>query len=168
MSNESPSSDAAHRWVEISFDCLPLRSIGRLDIPIDASPKYRQRCERIKQAIDKHGAHNTYYLYNALCVFHLLNKDGVGEIEFRFDGTVLTDTMDSRCESCDVTAELSRETCDWLTEPIVEWFRETVARAVAVEFDRYIHAGDLQRAKERIEKILATSDDAGGFVGMYL
>ena len=27
------------RWVEISFDCLPLRSVGRLDIPMDASPK---------------------------------------------------------------------------------------------------------------------------------
>jgi hypothetical protein len=30
------------RYVEIVFDCLPLRSVGRLDIPIDASPKYRQ------------------------------------------------------------------------------------------------------------------------------
>ena len=29
------------RYVEIVFDCLPLRSISRLDIPIDASPRYR-------------------------------------------------------------------------------------------------------------------------------
>ena len=36
-----------NRYVEISFDCLPLRSVGRLDIPMDASPKYRERCERI-------------------------------------------------------------------------------------------------------------------------
>lgn len=168
MSDEHAPANAAQRWVEISFDCLPLRSIGRLDIPIDASPKYRQRCERIKAAIDKHGAHNSYYLYNAECVFHLVNKSGIGEIEFRFEGTVLTDSSDTRCDSSDLITELKRETCDWLTEPIVDWFRETVARAVTVEFDRYIHAGDLQRAKERIEKIRAASDDAGGFVGMYL
>ena len=54
-----------NRPVDISFDCLPLRSIGRLDIPLDASPKYRARCERIKAAIDKHGSHNAYYLYHA-------------------------------------------------------------------------------------------------------
>ena len=41
------------RWVEVSFDCLPLRSIARLDIPIDASPKYRARCERIKAAMEE-------------------------------------------------------------------------------------------------------------------
>ena len=30
-------------YVDISFDCLPLRSVTRLDVPIDASPKYRER-----------------------------------------------------------------------------------------------------------------------------
>ncbi len=30
-----------NRWVEITFDCLPLRTITRFDIPLDASPKYR-------------------------------------------------------------------------------------------------------------------------------
>ena len=39
-----------NRWVEIAFDCLPLRSVGRLDIPIDASPKYRERCEQMRRA----------------------------------------------------------------------------------------------------------------------
>jgi hypothetical protein len=63
---------------------------------------------------------------------------------------------------------LNRETCEWLTEPVVQWFAETVPRSVAVEFDRYIEAGDLEKAKQRIEKIQAASDDAGGFVGMYL
>ena len=42
-------------WIEMAFDCLPLRSVGRLDIPLDASPKYRERCERIKQAIEAKG-----------------------------------------------------------------------------------------------------------------
>ena len=51
---------------------------------------------------------------------------------------------------------------------VVHWFAETVSRSVAVEFDRYIDAGDLQQAKERIEQIQAASDESGGFVGMYL
>src|SRR5687768_18499042 len=112
------------RCVDITFDCLPLRSVGRLDVPIDASPKYRALCERIKQAIDQHGSYNTYYLYNAVCRFQLVNRDDLGMLEFRFEGTVFTDTQDLRTERCDLNVELVRETCDWLKEPIVEWFRE--------------------------------------------
>ena len=52
--------DAMDRYVEITFDCLPLRSLSRLDIPIDASPKFRAKCERIKQALETHGSLNTY------------------------------------------------------------------------------------------------------------
>ena len=156
------------RWVEISFDCLPLRTVGRLDIPIDASPKYRQRCERIKDAIERHGSHNTYFLYNAKCLYHLANHESLGEIGFKFEGTVLTDSSDERTERCDLQVELLSETCDWLTEPIVNWFEETVSRSVSVEFDRYIAAGDLDKAKQRIEQIQATSDQSGGYVGMYL
>ena len=93
-----------HRWVEISFDCLPLRTVGRLDIPIDASPKYRERCQAIKTAIEKHGSHNTYYLYNASCTFHLTNDRNVGSLEFKFDGTVITDADDISLEDvADVT-----------------------------------------------------------------
>ena len=154
--------------VEISFDCLPLRSVGRLDIPLDASPKYRQRCERIKAALQKHGSHNSYYLYNALCSFRLTNDDAVGMIQLSFEGTLLTDADDRRAERCDLEIELKNETCDWLTEPVVCWFRETVQHAVAVEFNRFIAAGDLAKTTQRIEKIRAESDDAGGFVGMYL
>src|SRR5262249_6595021 len=69
----TPTPQALQRYVEITFDCLPLRSISRMDIPIDASPRYRQRCENIKAAIEHHGSHNSYYLYNAQCVFHLTN-----------------------------------------------------------------------------------------------
>ena len=36
-----------NRFVEITFDCLPLRSIPRLDIPIDASPRYRKFLEDV-------------------------------------------------------------------------------------------------------------------------
>ena len=157
-----------NRWVEISFDCLPLRSVSRLDVPLDASPKYRAFCERIKRAMEKHGSHNTYYLYNARCTYHLLNCEDQGMVDFSFEGVALTDAEDCHTESCDLQVELVRETCEWLTEPVVEWFRETVGKSVAVEFDRYIEAGDLAKAKERIEQIQAASDDAGGFVGMYL
>jgi hypothetical protein len=55
-----------------------------------------------------------------------------------------------------------------LTEPVVAWFETTVSRSVETEFDRYIAAGDLEQAKQRIEQIQAASDEAGGFVGMYL
>ena len=157
-----------NRWVEISFDCLPLRSVGRLDVPIDASPRYRALCERIKQAIDRHGSLNTYYLHNASCTYHLANSDEVGMVRFRFEGTALTDQADLRCHRCDLQVELTGETCEWLTEPIVAWLAQTVPRSVAIEFDRYIEAGDLDKAKERIQKIQAASDDAGGYVGMYL
>jgi hypothetical protein len=156
------------RWVDITFDCLPLRTVGRLDIPIDASPRYRRRCEHIKDALERHGSHNSYYLYNAKCIYHLVNDDDIGTIEFKFEGTVLTDSSDEKTERSDLHIELIRETCEWLTEPIVKWFEDTVSRAVAVEFDRYIAAGDLAKAKERIEKIQAASDESGGFVGMYL
>lgn len=156
------------RWVEITFDCLPLRSIGRWDVPLDASPKYRARCERIKAAVAKHGAHNTYYLHHAQCTYHLANSNQLGMIQFRFEGTALTDEEDMHCSRCDLQIELAGETCEWLTEPIVDWFAQTVPRSVAVEFDRFIEAGDLEQAKQRIEKLKAASDEAGGFIGMYL
>ena len=156
-------------WVEIKFDCLPLRCIRRMDIPMDASPSYRQRCQRIKSALEKHGSHNAYFLYNALCAYHLTNSTAEGTIQFRFEGTVLTDSEDCKAKSCDlVLVELETETCDWLTDPVVQWFAETVPRSVIVEFDRYITAGDLEKTKERVQQIEAASDRSGGFVGMYL
>lgn len=155
-------------WVDSSFDCLPLRTVGRFDIPLDASPKYRALCERIKHAIETHGSHNTYYLYNAKCVYHLTNRPDHGMLEFRFDGTVFTDAADLKTDRCDLHVELVRETCDWLTEPIVKWFHDSVRHSVCAEFDRYIEAGDLQRTQDRIEKLRAASDEAGGYVGMYL
>jgi hypothetical protein len=156
------------RYVEIEFDCLPLRSVGRLDIPLDASPKYRQRCERIKRALDAHGSHNTYFLYNAKCTFHLTNHPDCGMLQYRFEGTVMTDDTDQKTKRSDLEVELVRETCDWLTEPVSRWMADTVSRAVLVEFDRYITAGDLAQTVARIEKLQAESDSREGFVGMYL
>jgi hypothetical protein len=154
--------------VDIEFDCLPLRSVGRMDIPIDASPAFRARCERIKEALAKHGSHNTYYLHKAQCTFHLTNRDDVGMIQYTFEGTVMTDPTDQHTVHCDLQVQLARETCDWLTEPVSNWLAETVSKAVQVEFDRFIAAGDLAQTVERIKKLQAASDERGGFVGMYL
>lgn len=158
----------AHQWVEITFECLPLRSVPRLDIPIDASPKFREQCLRIKAAMAKHGNHNVYYLHNARCVYHLANHDTDAVLEFAFDGVVLTDTNDRRAVATDLNVTLHSETCSWLTHPIVEWFDKTVGEAVRIEFDRYIDAGDLAKTEQRMREIEAASDEAGGFLGMYL
>lgn len=155
-------------YVDISFDCLPLRTVGRLDIPLDASPKYRERCLVIKKAIETHGSFNSYFLYNAECVFHLTNDDNVGVLHFRFEGTVLTDESDERAISSDLQVELVSETCDWLTAPIVAWFTETVSYAVRLEFDQYIAAGDLARAHQRAAQMQSQIEEAGGYLGMFL
>jgi hypothetical protein len=155
-------------YVEISFECLPLRAIARFDVPMDASPEYRARVERIKQASVKHGLYNSYYLHDARCVFHLTNDPQVGMLEFEFEGTVLTDSEDRKSLDCDLTSGLAGETCDWLTEPAVAWFRETIGRAVLVEFDRYIAAGDLRRTIERLARFDAESEARGGYLGMGL
>ncbi len=156
------------RWVEIQFDCLPLRSISRWDPPGDASPKFREFCDRLRAAQHKHGTHNAYFLHNAHCIFHLTNHPNVGMLEFRFEGVVLTDQDDLRTQGSDLSVQLARETCPWLSEPVVRWFQESVQHAVRVEFDRYIEAGDLERTRQRIARQQAESDRLEGFLGMYL
>lgn len=154
--------------VEISFECLPLRSLGRLDVPLDASPAFAEQCRRIKRAAEKHGLHNSYYLRDGRCVFRLTNDAQLGLLEFRFEGTVLTDAEDLKTLTADLHVELARETCDWLTEPVVAWFRQTVSHAVVVEFDRFIASGDLQKAVARLARLQAATDAQGGFLGMGL
>ena len=156
------------QWVEFEFDCLPLRSVTRMDVPVDASPAYEQFVLRVKAAIAKHGAHNTYYLHRGVCTFHLTNDSEQGAILFSFEGVVLTDSDDLRTRGVEVEVELRRETCAWLTEPVVAFFAETVRHALMVEFDRYIQAGDLQKTEERIRAVQAESDSGDGFMGMYL
>jgi len=155
-------------WVDIRFDCLPLRTVSRLDAPLDASPNLQKLYENVKAAITKHGRHNTYYLYNARCGFHLTNSPEVGLVEFSFEGVVLTDTADAKTLNCDLQVRLARESCDWLSQPIVNWLAETVTRAVRVEFDRYIDAGDLAQAHARTAKLEQHLGQSGGFVGMDL
>ena len=89
-------------------------------------------------------------------------------LQFTFEGTLLTDAEDLHAKSSDLAVKLQKETCDWLVEPVVQWFHESVSHAVRAEFNRYIEAGDLDRAKERMEKLRAQADASGGYVGMYL
>ncbi|MDV6031215.1 hypothetical protein [Stieleria sp.] len=156
------------QWVEIEFDCLPLRSVSRLDVPLDASPAYEQFVQRVKAAMKKHGTHNTYYLHRCTCVFHLTNATNRGEIAFSFEGTALTGEEDRKTRSVDLTVKLLRETCGWLSQPIVDFFAESVQHAVLVEFDRYIEAGDLSKTEARMQKLAEENELGQGFVGMYL
>ncbi len=156
-------------FVDISFDCLPLRSVPRFDAPLDdAASEVVEFAKRVRRAVTKHGQFNAYYLYDAQCIFHLTNDEKIGMVAFRFEGTVLTGSDDLKTLDCDLEIELAGEVCDWLTAAAVDWLRETVGHAVRIEFDRYIHAGDLKRTIERLEKLRAESDARGGFLGMGL
>ena len=154
--------------VEITFDCLPLRSVTRVDVPLDAPDEFQEFCHRVKQALSKHGMYNTYYLHNATCVFYLTNDPLIGLLRFRFEGTVLTDPDDQKTRGCDLEMTLESESCDWLTKQAEQWFQETVQRAVLVEFDRYIAAGDLSRTVARMESFRAQWEAQGGCLGMGL
>lgn len=154
--------------VAIDFDCTPLRSVPRFDIPLDASPGYRARLERFQRAISKHGTRNTYYLTNASCTFRFTNEAESGWVRFAVEGTVITDDADAKTVGSDLDVCLDTETCDWLTQPAVKWLALSAKHAMEAEFNRYIAAGDLSRALERIAKEQAASDAAGGFLGMNL
>ena len=156
------------QWVTVEFDCMPLRSVPRTDPPLDASPKLAAKMLRVKQALEKHGSLNSYYLHNATCTYHLTNDPQQGMMEFEFEGVVLTDESDLQARSCDLHVALRRETCSWLNQSIVDWLAETVHRNVLIDFNRYIAHGDLNKTLERLQRTQQASDEAGGFVGMYL
>lgn len=154
--------------VAIVFECTPLRSVPRLDIPLDASPRYRARLERMQRAVTAHGTRNAYYLTDGGCTFRFTNDEATGWVRFRFEGTVFTDEADLRATGSDLEVLLDVETCDWLTQPAVEWLTVSVKHAVEAEFDRYIAAGDLSKAKDRLAREQAQSDATGGYLGMNL
>ena len=96
-------------WVQIEFECLPLRSVGRLDVPVDASPRYEQFVMRVQAAVDRHGQHNVYYLHRGRCEYHLTNDDARGKLTFAFEGAALTDESDRRTKALDLMIELTEE-----------------------------------------------------------
>ena len=148
-------------FIEIAFDCLPLRAVGRVDVPLDASPAFRARCERIKVAIETHGVANTYYLFDAHCIFRLANSEIEGMLRFAFEGTLFTDASDARTARVDLHVTLAAETCGGVPAEILQWLTLQVENAVRIEFDRYI-AGSLQATLDRLQRI----DHLAGGLGM--
>ena len=114
------------RHVDIAFDCVPLRSIARFDVPLDAAPELVAFSKRVRLAMAKHGVHNAYYLHRAACTFHLTNDEQLGTVTFRFEGAMLTDSADMKTIACDLDVELQAVVCDWLTADAVAWLAETV------------------------------------------
>jgi hypothetical protein len=158
-------ADDAEPRVEIAFDCLPLRSVGRLDIPLDASDAFRRRAEHIKAALAEHGAERTYFLYNGHCVFRFANSDIAGACRFEFEGVVRTDAGDRLCQETLIEAALVSETCGGVPEEAAAWLTERVRQAVGIEFDRFIAAGQLAQRSEQLGAD-ANLADVGGLAGM--
>ena len=152
--------------VHVSFDCTPLRSIARWDVPPDVLPGEEEDRTRLRRAAERHGLHNSYYLSNGYCEFHLTNDPNIGMLAFRFEGSVLTDSEDRRTSFLDLAVELDGAVCDWLTVLAVEWFQATVVQAVRAEFDRYIENSDLERTRQRARRVEMEIEHCHGFVGM--
>jgi hypothetical protein len=144
--------------VDIAFDCLPLRSVGRVDVPLDASPSYRARCERLQKAIDRHGGENAYFLYNT-------RWDIENMLRFSFDGTIITDRSDGAAERADLVVALTAETCGPLPPAVLEWFRHVVQRSVLIEFNHFIAAGQLADRVSQLGKVDSIAD-VGDFTAM--
>jgi hypothetical protein len=153
--------------VEIAFDCLPLRSVGRTDVPLDASPLFRARTEHLKREIEKHATENAYFLYNAHCVYRLANSDIEGMLRFEFEGTLLTDRSDRKAERADLQIVLAAETCGGVSDGVLPWLERNVDRAVLIEFDRFIAAGRLAHRVSELGSVNQLADLAG-FAGMNL
>jgi hypothetical protein len=151
--------------VDIAFDCLPLRSIGRVDIPLDASPEFRERGEQLRRALEAHAGENAYFVYNTQCTFRLANSEIANVLRFTFDGTVLTDRSDCKADRADLEIVLVAETCGGVPPAALEWLRGVVEQAVLVEFDRFISEGQLAARVANLGQV----EDAGslcGFAGM--
>ncbi len=101
-------------------------------------------------------------------MYHLTNHEQIGVLEFRFEGTVLTDAEDMKTRHCDLEVELAGEVCPWLVASVTDWFADSVREAVKVEFDQFISAGDLEKTVRRLEELQAASDAQGGFLGIGL
>ena len=144
--------------VEISFSCLPLRSVGRLDVPMDASGLYRVRYKRLREAMENFGPERTYFLYDAHCVFRLANSEIDGMVRFTFDGIVRTDASDTLTDLVELQATLANETCGGVPAEVETWLKARVEKAVAIEFDRFIAAGQLTNRAAELGDLQRLSD----------
>jgi hypothetical protein len=144
--------------VQIEFDCLPQRSIARLDVPLDASEELRERAERMKAAMEAFGAERSYFLYNAHCVFRFANSEVDGVCRFAFEGAVQTDAGDRKCERTMLDVRLTSDTCGGVPDAVLAWLTERVHQAVPIEFDRFIEAGQLAARQQELADGQAPAD----------
>ncbi len=151
--------------VDIAFDCLPLKSVTRVDVPLDASPAFRSRCERLQQAIELHNGENAYFLYNTRCTYRLANSDIDNMLRFSFDGALLTDRSDCKADRVDLNVVLVAETCGGVPAAAMHWLRRVIERAVLIEFDRFIAAGQLAERVNQLGQVHSIADIAS-FAGM--
>jgi hypothetical protein len=151
--------------VDIEFDCIPLRSVARVDVPLDASPEFRARCERLQQATEAHAGENAYFLYNTRCTYRLANSDVDNMLRFSFDGTLVTDLSDCKADRAELNVVLTAETCGGVPPAALDWLRGVVYRAILIEFDRFIADGQLA---QRIDELQDISSITGfdSFAGM--
>ena len=132
-------------------------------MPLDASGVYRIRYERLREALESHGAERTYYLYDAHCVFRLANSEIEGMVRFDFEGLLHTDAGDARTESAELDVRLASETCGGVPAEVEAWLKARVEKAVAIEFDRFIAAGQLANRTDELGQLERLSD-LGGFL----
>jgi hypothetical protein len=151
--------------IDIVFDCLPLRSVARVDVPIDASPAFRARSEHLRQAIERYTGENAYFLYNTRCTYRLANSDIDNMLQFSFDGTLLTDLSDGKADRADLDVVLTAETCGGVPPAAMKWLRGIIERAVLIEFDRFITDGQLAARVSELANVDSISDVAD-FAGM--
>ena len=154
--------------VDIAFDCLPLRSIARVDRHLDhlqTALEHRARSERLRQAVDAYAGENAYFLYNTRCTYRLANSDIDNMLRFSFDGTLLTDRSDCKADRADLNVVLTAETCGGVPPAAMEWLRRMLKRAVLIEFDRFIADGRLAQRVEELEDISSITD-IDSFAGM--
>ena len=151
--------------VAIVFECLPFRLVGHSGMPLDASDGQMALWRRFRVAMAKHGTANTYFLYNADCVFRLSNGQD-GYLRFVFEATVKTDEQDARPIDVDLLCRLAEGDFEQLKPDVLDFFHEVVRRAVLAEFQQFIDAGNLKRALAQKEHLLREWDRNRGFVGM--
>jgi hypothetical protein len=86
-------------------------------------------------------------------------------LRFTFDGVVLTDRSDYKADRADLQVELAAETCGGVPPAALEWLRGVVNRAVLVEFDRFIAAGQLAARVRELGDVTSLTS-VGDFAGM--
>ena len=79
-------------------------------------------------------------------------------LRFNFEGIVRTDAGDAITEQTDLEIELCSETCSGVPAEVLPWLQQRVDQAVAIEFDRFISAGQLSSRTSELGQVERLSD----------